>query len=137
MRFMLIVKADLESEAGNMPDEKMLKEMGAFNEEMAKAGVMLAGEGLHPSSKGARVSLSGGAPSVTNGPFPVDGLVGGFWLIKVESLTDAIGWAKRVPFERGQIEIRQVAEAEDFGEEFTTDLREQEERIREQASANR
>jgi hypothetical protein len=137
MRFALLVKADERSEAGVMPTQKEFEEMGALNEEMAKAGVMLAGEGLHPSSKGARVTFSEGTPIVTNGPFPSpDQLVGGYWVIEVASIEEAIGWARRVPFENGEIEIRQVAEAEDFGDEFTPELREQEERIRAQAAAN-
>jgi hypothetical protein len=116
MRFMMIVKADKESEAGVLPDEKMLAEMGKFNEEMVKAGVMLAGEGLRASSKGARVRFSGGKPSVKDGPFAeTKELVAGFWLIQVKSKDEALEWAKRVPFDEGEIEIRQIFELEDFG----------------------
>jgi hypothetical protein len=116
MRFMMIVKADKESEAGVLPDEKMLAEMGKFNEEMVKAGVMLAGEGLQASSKGARVRFSGGKPSVKDGPFAeTKELVAGFWLIQVKSKDEALEWAKRVPFDEGEIEIRQIFELEDFG----------------------
>jgi hypothetical protein len=116
MRFMLMVKADAESEAGKLPDEQMLAEMAKFNEEMVKAGVMLAGEGLQASSKGARVTFSGGKPNVTDGPFTeTKELVAGFWLIQAKSKAEAIEWAKRVPFVDGQIEIRQVFELEDFG----------------------
>jgi hypothetical protein len=117
MRFMMLVKASKESEAGILPDEKILGEMAKFNEEMVKAGVMLAGDGLQPSSKGARVTFSGGKPKVTDGPFAeTKELVAGYWLIQVKSKAEAIEWAKRVPFEDGQIEIRQVFELEDFGE---------------------
>ena len=116
MRFMLMVKADAESEAGKLPDEKMLADMAKFNEEMVKAGVMLAGEGLQASSKGARVTFSGGKPNVTDGPFTeTKELVAGFWLIQAKSKAEAIEWAKRVPFVDGEIEIRQVFELEDFG----------------------
>ena len=117
MRFMMIVKADKKSEAGILPDEKMLADMGKYNEEMVKAGVMLAGEGLQASSKGARVRFSKGQPAVTDGPFAeTKELVAGFWLIQVKSKAEAIEWAKRVPFEEGEIEIRQVFELEDFGQ---------------------
>jgi hypothetical protein len=133
MRFMVIVKANKDSEAGVMPTEKMLADMGKFNQELADAGVMLAGEGLHPSSKGARVKFSGGKTTVIDGPFAeTKELVAGFWLWKVKSKEEAIEWLKRAPFEDTELEIRQVFEAEDFGEEFTPELREQEERIREQ-----
>ncbi|MGH8495891.1 MAG: YciI family protein [Gammaproteobacteria bacterium] len=136
MRFMVIVKADKDSEAGVMPSEKLLTEMGKYNEALTKAGVMLAGEGLQASSKGARVRFSGKKRTVRNGPFPeTEDLVAGFWLFKVESKEEAIEWAKRVPFEDGEIEIRQVFEAEDFGAEFTPELRKQEERQRAQAAA--
>jgi hypothetical protein len=115
MRFMMLVKADKDSEAGVMPDEKLLAEMAKFNEEMVKAGVMLAGEGLQASSKGARVEFSGGQPTVVDGPFAeTKELVAGFWLVQVKSKQEAIEWAKRVPFVDGQIEIRQVFELEDF-----------------------
>jgi hypothetical protein len=138
MRFMVIVKADKDSEAGVLPDKKMLTEMGKFNEELAKAGVMLAGEGLQPSSKGARVRFSGGKPTVVDGPFAeTKELVAGFWLWQVKSKAEAIEWLKRAPFDRGEVEIRQVFEAEDFGAEFTPELREQEERIRAKVSAKK
>jgi hypothetical protein len=134
MRFMVIVKADKNSEAGVLPDEKMLTEMGKFNEELAKAGVMLAGEGLQPTSKGARVRFSGGKRTVIDGPFAeTKELVAGFWLWQVKSKEEAIEWLKRAPFDETEVEIRQVFEAEDFGEAFTPDLREQEERVRAQA----
>jgi hypothetical protein len=117
VRFMMIVKADKKSEAGILPDEKMLADMGKYNEEMVKAGVMLAGEGLQASSKGARVRFSKGRPAVSDGPFAeTKELIGGFWLIQVKSKAEAIEWAKRVPFEEGEIEIRQVFELEDFGQ---------------------
>jgi hypothetical protein len=133
MRFMVIVKADKDSEAGVLPDKKMLTEMGKFNEELAKAGVMLAGEGLQASSKGARVRFSGSKRTVVDGPFAeTKELVAGFWLWQVKSKAEAIEWLKRAPFEKGEVEIRQVFEAEDFGSEFTPELREQEERIRAQ-----
>jgi hypothetical protein len=128
---MVIVKANKDSEAGVLPDKKLLAEMGKFNEELVKAGVMLAGEGLHASSKGARVRFSGGKQTVTNGPFgQTEELVAGFWIWKVKSRDEAINWLKRAPFEETEVEIRQVFEAEDFGEEFTPELRHQEERLR-------
>jgi hypothetical protein len=135
MRFMVIVKADNNSEAGIMPSTELLTAMGKFNEEMVKAGVMLAGEGLHPSSKGARIRYSGKERSVTNGPFNgTSDLVSGFWLIQTKSLDEAIDWMKRAPFDGGsEIEIRQVFDAEDFGEALTPELREQETRLRAQA----
>src|SRR5438046_5758005 len=131
MRFMVIVKANKDSEAGVMPSEQILAEMGKFNEELAKAGVMLAGEGLHPSSKGARVKFSGGQRTVTDGPFlETKELIAGFWMWKVNSKEEAIEWLKRAPFDGGtEVELRQVFEAEDFGPQFTPELREQEERI--------
>ncbi|MDQ1835037.1 YciI family protein [Massilia scottii] len=136
MRFMIIVKASPESEAGKMPSEKLLTEMGKYNEELVKAGVMLAGEGLHPSSRGARVQFSGNKRTVVDGPFAeTRELVAGFWLIQVKSKEEAIEWVKRCPNPMesdSQIEIRQVFEAEDFGAEFTPELREQEERLRAQ-----
>lgn len=136
MRFMVIVKADKNSEAGAMPTEKMLTEMGKFNEELAKAGVMLAGEGLHPTSKGARVKFADGKQSVIDGPFAeTKELIAGFWLWQVKSLDEAIGWLKRAPFENTEVEIRQVFEAADFGDEFTPELRKQEERVRAQVTA--
>jgi len=138
MRFMMIVKADKASEAGVLPDQKLLAEMGKYNEEMVKAGVMLAGEGLQASSKGARVTFSGGKPTVTDGPFTeTKELIAGFWLIEVRSKEEAIEWATRVPFVDGQIEIRRVFEASDFGPEFTPELREAEERMRAQIAEKR
>ena len=139
MRFMIIVKANKDSEAGVMPSEQLLKEMGNYNEELVKAGVMLAGEGLHPSSKGARVKFSGSHRIVTDGPFAeTKELVAGYWLWQVNSKEEAIEWVKRCPNptgEAGEIEIRQVFEAEDFGAEFTPELREQEERLRAEIDA--
>jgi len=134
MRFMVIVKASEESEAGVLPDEKVLAEMGKFNEELVKAGVMLAGEGLQPSSKGARVRFSGGKQTVIDGPFSeTKELIAGFWLWQVKSREEAIEWLKRAPFDGGtEVEIRQVFEAEDFGANLTPELREQEERLRAQ-----
>jgi hypothetical protein len=138
MRFMVIVKADKNSEAGVLPDQKLLAEMGKFNEELAKAGVMLAGEGLQASSKGARVKFSGKQRSVTDGPFAESKeLVAGFWLWQVRSKEEAIEWLKRAPFQEGEVEIRQVFEAEDFGPEFTPELRGQEERVRRQVAAKK
>ena len=136
MRFMVIVKADKNTEAGVMPSTELLTAMGAFNEQMVKAGVMLAGEGLHPTSKGARIKYSGKQPSVSHGPFAVTSdLVAGFWLIQVASLDEAIGWMKRAPFDGGaEIELRQVFDADDFGAALTPELREQEERLRAQAT---
>jgi hypothetical protein len=132
---MVLIKANKDSEAGIMPDEKLLADMGQFNEELVKAGVMLAGEGLHPSSKGARVKFSGGKRIVIDGPFSeTKELIAGFWLWQVKSLDEAIEWVKRCPNPfpdtESEIEIRQVFEAEDFGAEFTPELREQEERLR-------
>ncbi|HEV8483450.1 MAG TPA: YciI family protein [Blastocatellia bacterium] len=136
MRFMIIVKANKDSEAGIMPDEKLLSEMGKYNEELVKAGIMLAGEGLHPSSKGARVRFSGRERTVIDGPFSeTKELIAGFWLWQVKSKEEAIEWVKRCPNPmagESEIEIRQVFEAEDFGAEFTPELREQEERLRAQ-----
>ncbi len=139
MRFMVIVPASKESEAGVLPDEKILADMGKFNEEMVKAGVMLAGEGLHPSSKGARIKFSDGKTAVTDGPFTESKeLIAGFWLIHVKSKDEAITWMKRAPFGGGvELEIRQVFEAEDFGPAFTPELREQEERLRAQVAAQK
>ena len=139
MRFMIVVKADKNSEAGVMPSEQLLTEMGKYNEELAKAGVLLAGEGLHPSSKGARVKFSGSKRTVTDGPFAeTKELIAGFWLIQVKSKDEAIEWVKRapnpMPDTESEIEIRQLFEADDFGAEFTPELREQEERIRAQAA---
>ena len=131
MRFMVIVKADKDTEAGVMPDEKLLAEMGNYNEELVKAGIMLAGEGLHPSSKGVRVRFSGDEKTVIDGPFAeTKELVAGFWLWEAKSLDEAVEWIKRAPFQDTEIEIRQVFEADDFGAEFTPELREQEDRLR-------
>lgn len=136
MRFMIIVKANEDSEAGVLPSEEMLAEMGRYNEELVKAGVMLAGEGLHPSSKGVRVRFSGDQRTVIDGPFTeTKELIAGFWLIQVASKEEAIEWVKRSPFREGEVEIRQVFEADDFGEAFTPELREQEERLRAQVAA--
>ena len=136
MRFMIIVKANKDSEAGIMPDEKLLSEMGKYNEELVKAGIMLAGDGLHPSSKGTRVRFSGRERTVIDGPFSeTKELIAGFWLWNVKSKEEAIEWVKRCPNPmagESEIEIRQVFEAADFGDEFTPELREQEERLRAQ-----
>ncbi len=136
MKFMVMVKATQESESGKLPDEKMLREMGMFNEELVKAGVMLAGEGLHPSSKGARVRFSGSKRTVIDGPFTESKeLVAGFWIFQVKSKEEAIEWVKRCPnpFEgESEIEIRQIFDSADFGEEFTPELQAQEERLRKQ-----
>jgi len=141
MKFIILVKATKDSEAGVMPSEKLLSEMGKFNEELVKAGVMLAGEGLHPSSKGARVRFSGAKRSVVDGPFAeTKELVAGFWIWRVKSKEEAIEWVKRCPNPmpgESEIEIRQVFEAEDFGAEFTPALREQEERLRSQIAAKK
>jgi hypothetical protein len=136
MRFMLLVKADKDTEAGVLPSQELLTEMGKYNEELVKAGVMLAGEGLQASSKGARVTFTDGKPSVVDGPFAeTKELVAGFWLIQAKSKEEAVEWVKRAPFRTGQVEIRQVFEAEDFGPAITPELREQEERVRTQAQA--
>ena len=142
MRFMVLVKADKNSEAGVLPDEKLLTEMGKYNEELAKAGVLLAGEGLQPSSKGARVRFSGKTRTVIDGPFAeTKELIAGFWMFQVKSKEEAIEWVKRCPNPfpgaESEIEIRQVFEAEDFGAELTPELREQEERLRAQVSAKK
>jgi hypothetical protein len=139
MRFMILVKANKDSEAGVLPDERILTEMGKFNEQLVKAGVMLAGEGLHPSSKGVRVRFDGSKRTVIDGPFAeTKELIAGFWLWQVKSKEEAIEWLKRAPFGGGtEVEIRQVFEAEDFGAEFTPELREQEERLRKQMSAKK
>jgi hypothetical protein len=139
---MVIVKATPSSEAGEMPDEKLLADMGKFNEELVKAGIMLAGEGLHPSSKGARVRFSGDKRTVIDGPFAeTKELIAGYWLWQVKSKEEAIEWVKRSPNPfpgiESEIEIRQVFEAEDFGAEFTPELREQEERLRAQVAAKK
>jgi len=138
MRFMVIVKANKDSEAGVLPDEKLLTAMGKYNEELAKAGVLLAGEGLQASSKGARVRFDGDKRTVAPGPFPESNdLIAGFWLFQVKSKDEAIEWVKRIPFTEGEVEIRQVFEAEDFGPALTPELRQQEERLRAQSPANR
>jgi hypothetical protein len=138
MRFMVLVKANKDSEAGILPTKEMLAEMGKYNEELVKAGVMLAGEGIHPSSKGARVRFSGKKRTVIDGPFAeTKELVAGFWIWQVKSKEEAVEWLKRAPFDGGEeVEIRQIFEADDFGAEFTPELREQEDRIRAQAEAN-
>ncbi|MBZ4394936.1 YciI family protein [Myxococcus sp. MISCRS1] len=140
MRFMVIVKADKNSEAGVMPDEKLMTEMGKYNEELVKAGVLLAGEGLHPSSKGVRVRFNGTSRTVIDGPFAeTKELVAGFWLFQVKSKEEAIEWVKRCPnpmLGESEIEIRQVFEMEDFGEAMTPELRAQEERLREATAKN-
>ena len=134
MRFMAIVKANKDSEAGVLPSREMLEKMGRFNEEMINAGVMLAGDGLQASSKGARVTFTGGKPTVTDGPFAeTKELVAGFWLLQTRSKEEAIEWISRAPFDEGQVEIRQVFEAEDFGENLSPEMREREERLRAQA----
>jgi hypothetical protein len=139
MRVMVIVKASKSSEAGVMPDERLLAEMGKYNEELSKAGILLAGEGLHPSSKGKRVRFSGAQRTVIDGPFTeTKELIAGFWLWQVKSMDEAVEWLKRCPNphdEESDIEIRPVFEADDFGAEFTPELREQEQRIREQTAA--
>jgi hypothetical protein len=140
MRFMVIVKATGESEAGKLPSRKLLEDMGKYNEELVKAGVMLAGEGLQPSSKGARVRFSGSKRTVIDGPFTeTKELIAGFWLIQAKSKEEAIEWVKRCPNPmegESEIEIRQVFEAEDFGAQLTPELREQEERLRSQIASN-
>jgi hypothetical protein len=137
MRCMVMVKANEDSEAGVMPSEQLLAEMGRYNEELVKAGIMLAGEGLHPSSKGVRVKFSGHHRTVTDGPFAeTKELIAGFWLWQVKSMEEAIEWLKRAPFDGGtEIELRPVFEADDFGAELTPALREQEERLRAQVAA--
>lgn len=136
MRVMVIVKANEDSEAGIMPTQQMLTDMGKYNEELVKAGIMLAGEGLHPTSKGKRVKFSGSNRIVTDGPFAeTRELIAGFWLWKVKSMDEAVEWLKRAPFDGGvEIEIRRIFEAEDFGDELTPELREQEDRIRAEAA---
>ena len=141
MRFMVMVKATKDSEAGVLPDEKLLADMGKYNEELVKAGVMLAGEGLQASSKGARVRFSGSKRTVIDGPFPeTKELIAGYWLFQVKSLEEAIEWVKRcpnpMPNQESEIEIRQVFESDDFGPEFTPELMEQEERLGKQMAAN-
>ena len=131
MRFMILVKANRESEAGEMPSTEELAEMGRYNEELVKAGVLLAGEGLHPSSRGKRVRFDGSKRRVIDGPFSeTKELLAGFWLIQVKSPEEAVEWVKRIPFREGEVEIRQVFESEDFGDAMTPELREQEDRLR-------
>jgi hypothetical protein len=139
MRVMVIVKANKESETGAMPSEKILADMGKYNEELVNAGVMLAGDGLHPTSKGKRVRFSGKERTVIDGPFAeTKELIAGFWIWKVKSMDDAINWLKRAPFDGGtEIEVRPIFEAEDFGKEFTPELREQEERLRAKMEAKK
>ncbi len=136
MRFMVMVRAHKDTEAGILPTEDVLTAMGRFNEELANAGVLLAAEGLHPSSRGARVRFSGKARTVTDGPFPeLKELIAGFWLWQVGSKEEAIEWARRCPMEDAELEIRQVFEADDFGPALTPELREAEERLRREAAA--
>jgi hypothetical protein len=140
MKFMILLKADRNTEAGVMPSERLLADMMAYNEELAKAGVLVAGEGLHASSGGARVRLAGGERTVTHGPFVTDGLIAGFWIFQVVSLDEAIEWVKRCPDPldgEAEIEIRRVFEADDFGQALTPELREKEERLRAQTGAGR
>ena len=139
MRFMILIKASKESEAGVLPSEQLLTEMGQFNEELVKAGVMLAGEGLQPSSKGARVTFAGSKRTVVDGPFTeTKELIAGFWLWQVKSMDEAIEWVKRIPNptgDQGEVEIRQVFEADDFGANLTPEARKRDERLRSQAAA--
>ena len=136
MRFMVLVKATPETEAGRMPTEAELAEMGAFNEELVKAGVMVAGEGLHPSAKGVRVHFDGSDRTVVDGPFTESKeLIAGFWILQTRTLDEAVEWIKRAPFREDHVEIRQVFETEDFGDALTPELREQEERLREQVAS--
>ena len=139
MRFMVIVKASKESEAGVLPDRKILSDMGKYNEQLSKAGVFLAGEGLHPTSKGKRVKFTGTQRTVIDGPFAeTKELIAGYWLWQAKSMDEAVEWLKRAPFDGGtEVEIRQVFEAADFGDEFTPELRRQEETIRAQAAAKK
>jgi len=141
MRVMIVIKANADSEAGVMPSEKLLTEMGNFNEELVNAGIMLSGEGLHPSTKGVRVRFSGGKQTVIDGPFAeTKELIAGFWIWKVKDLDEAIAWVKRIPNPEstvdGEVEIRPIFEMEDFGEEFTPEAREQENRMRAQLEAD-
>jgi hypothetical protein len=138
MRFIVMVKANKDSEAGKLPTQQELADMGKFNDELVKAGVMLAGEGLHDSSKGSRVTFAGSKRTVRDGPFAeTKELVAGFWIWQVKNKAEALEWAKRLPFQEGEVEIRQVFEAEDFGEEYTPELRAQEERQRAQIEKNK
>jgi hypothetical protein len=135
MRFMIFVKANKDSEAGKLPSTELLTAMGKYNEELVKAGVMEAGEGLHPTSKGLRVKFTGKDRAVTQGPFPLEGLIAGFWIFNVKSKEEAIEWVKRAPFDDGsELEIRQIFSAEDFGANLTPELKEQEERLRTQTA---
>jgi hypothetical protein len=138
MKVLVLVKANKESEAGQLPDTDMLSRMGQFNEQLVDAGVMLAGEGLHPSSKGKRVRFSGSGSTVIDGPFAnANDLVAGFWIWKVRSMDDAVNWLRKAPFDGGaEVEIRPIAEAADFGEAFTPELQAQEDRLRERAAKN-
>lgn len=136
MRFAILVKGSAESETGCLPSTELLTEMGRYNEELVRAGILLAGEGLHPSSAGFRVQFDGSRRDVVAGPFgEPEKLVSGFWLLQVKSQDEAVEWARRIPFVDGEVEIRRVFEAEDFGEEFTPELRAQEDRIRERLAA--
>jgi len=140
MRFKIIVRASKDSEAGTLPSTELLAAMGKYNEELAKAGVMVAGEGLHDSSKGARIKFSGANRTVTQGPFPLDSVIAGFWIFEVKSKEEAIEWVKRAPNpfpDGGEIEIRQLFAAEDFGENLTPELKEQEDRLRAQTEGKR
>jgi hypothetical protein len=139
MRCMVFVKANKDSEAGVLPSTELLTNMGKFNEELVKAGVMLAGEGLQPSSKGKRITFTGGKPTITDGPFAeTKELIAGFWLWQVRSIEEAVEWLQRSPFGPGaEVEIRPVFEAEDFGPQMTPELKEQEDRLREQMSAKK
>jgi hypothetical protein len=139
MRFMVIVKADKNSEAGVMPSQELLEKMGKYNEQLVKAGVMLAGDGLHPSSKGVRIRFNGAKRTVIDGPFAeTKELIAGYWLWQVKSREEAIEWLKRAPFDGGaEIELRQVFEAADFGEAFTPELQKQEERLRAKVAARK
>jgi hypothetical protein len=135
MRFMIFVKANKDSEAGKLPSTELLTAMGKYNEELVKAGVMEAGEGLHPTSKGLRVKFTGKDRAVTQGPFPLEGLIAGFWIFNMKSKEEAIEWVKRAPFDDGsELEIRQIFSAEDFGANLTPELKEQEERLRTQTA---
>ena len=139
MRVMVIVKASKESEAGQMPSQQLLTDMGKFNEQLANAGVMVAGEGLHPTSRGKRVRFSGAERTVIDGPFAeTKELIAGYWVWRVKTIDEAVEWLKRAPFDGGtEIEIRPIFEAEDFGKEFTPELRAQEDRVRQQAERNK
>ena len=138
MRVVVLVKANKDTEAGILPKQEEFAAMAEFNEELVKAGIMLAGEGLQPSSKGKRVRFGGGAPLVLDGPFAeTKELVAGFWIWKVKSMEEAVAWLKRAPFKKEEVEIRQIFEAEDFGEALTPELRAQEERLREQKAGRR